>query len=59
MNPGRSDTFRIFFCLVSVLINPIYKTLSTLMITHITILGLLIFELCNARHQVGLLLIQK
>lgn len=57
MNPGRSDTFRIF-CLVSVLINPIYKTLSTLM-THITILGLLIFELCNARHQVGLLLIQK
>lgn len=41
MNPGRSDTFRIF-CLVSVLINPIYKTLSTLMMTHITILGLLI-----------------
>lgn len=39
MNPGRSDTFRIF-CLVSVLINPIYKTLSTLMMTHITILGL-------------------
>lgn len=58
MNPGRSDTFRIFR-LVSVLINPIYKTLSTLMMTHITILGLLIFELCNARHQVGLLLIQK
>lgn len=29
-----------FFCLVSVLINPIYKTLSTLMMTHITILGL-------------------
>lgn len=28
------------------------------MMTHITILGLLIFELCNARHQVGLLLIQ-
>lgn len=54
MNPGRSDTLRIF-CLVSVLINPIYKTLSTLMMTHITILGLLIFELCNARHQVGLL----
>lgn len=58
MNPGRSDTFRIF-CLVSVLINPIYKTLSTLMMTHITILGLLIFGLCNARYQVGLLLIQK
>nr|DAH83653.1 MAG TPA: hypothetical protein [Caudoviricetes sp.] len=58
MNPGRSDTLRIF-CLISVLINPIYKTLSTLMMTHITILGLLIFELCNARHQVGLLLIQK
>jgi hypothetical protein len=58
MNPGRSDTLRIFR-LVSVLINPIYKTLSTLMMTHITILGLLIFELCNARHQVGLLLIQK
>ena len=58
MNPGRSDTIRIFR-LVSVLINPIYKTLSTLMMTHITILGLLIFELCNARHQVGLLLIQK
>nr|DAZ75334.1 MAG TPA: hypothetical protein [Caudoviricetes sp.] len=29
------------------------------MMTHITILGLLIFEPCNARHQVGLLLIQK
>lgn len=58
MNPGRSDTLRIFR-LVSVLINLIYKTLSTLMMTHITILGLLIFELCNARHQVGLLLIQK
>nr|DAS73119.1 MAG TPA: hypothetical protein [Caudoviricetes sp.] len=29
------------------------------MMTYITILGLLIFELCNARHQVGLLLIQK
>nr|DAP04862.1 MAG TPA: hypothetical protein [Caudoviricetes sp.] len=29
------------------------------MVTYITILGLLIFELCNARHQVGLLLIQK
>lgn len=58
MNPGRSDTLRIFR-LISVLINPIYKTLSTLMMTHITILGLLIFELCNARHQVGLLLIQK
>lgn len=58
MNPGRSDTLRIF-CLISVLINLIYKTLSTLMMTHITILGLLIFELCNARHQVGLLLIQK
>lgn len=58
MNPGRSDTIRIFR-LVSVLINPIYKTLSTLMMTHITILGLLIFELCNAHYQVGLLLIQK
>nr|DAG99349.1 MAG TPA: hypothetical protein [Crassvirales sp.]DAO46285.1 MAG TPA: hypothetical protein [Bacteriophage sp.] len=29
------------------------------MVTYITIPGLLIFELCNARHQVGLLLIQK
>nr|DAW93287.1 MAG TPA: hypothetical protein [Caudoviricetes sp.] len=29
------------------------------MVTYITILGLLIFGLCNARHQVGLLLIQK
>lgn len=34
MNPGRSDTLRIFR-LVSVLINPIYKTLSTLMIIPI------------------------
>lgn len=58
MNPGRSDTLRIF-CLSSVVINTIYKTWRTLMMTHITILGLLIFELCNARHQVGLLLIQK
>nr|DAG15258.1 MAG TPA: hypothetical protein [Caudoviricetes sp.]DAM06180.1 MAG TPA: hypothetical protein [Bacteriophage sp.]DAJ26991.1 MAG TPA: hypothetical protein [Caudoviricetes sp.]DAM08349.1 MAG TPA: hypothetical protein [Caudoviricetes sp.]DAM89040.1 MAG TPA: hypothetical protein [Caudoviricetes sp.] len=29
------------------------------MMTYITILGLLIFELCNAHYQVGLLLIQK
>nr|DAY38972.1 MAG TPA: hypothetical protein [Caudoviricetes sp.] len=29
------------------------------MMTYITILGLLIFGLCNAHYQVGLLLIQK